>query len=763
MNLLRTAAYILIALWMAVWISRGETAERSRMQDTVEQAAVNVSDAMWKLDRESPTAYLQQILMHNRFRTLTITRGNDSEFLNFSKTHRYSILEIIFAHPPLTPIASYSADVTHKGKVIGHITATVSPGTAHQHAITLAFGLLLAFAVSLYFRMVDANRRLDERVRERTAELEESQERFTLFSNNVTEVLWSLDRNLNPTYYSPSVESQRGWTPEEALAMGLKGLLPSESLPLLKEAINSYRGKTSTPEPIDIKMLHKDGSAFWGRLTFTVLRDSSGAVEGVVGITTDVTELRQAEAGFREEKAFNDAVLRSLPGIFFVYDETKHLIRWNRNFEVFTGYSGYEMLGRYLESWVVEEDLAAINENLEHLANNNSDVVTVEARIINKDRSTTSYLFSASQLESNGKQLTVGIGIDISGIKTLERQLSQAQKMEAIGTLAGGIAHDFNNILSAISGFTELALLDAKGNEQVTSSLNHVVEAGNRANSLVSQILAFSRQTQEEIKPVMIKYLASEALQLLRASLPTTIKIDKHLHSDSTVLADPTQIHQIVMNLCTNAGYAMKASGGVLTVRLDDVELSDDFIRAYPRMSPGTHLRLTVQDTGEGIAPTIIGRVFDPFFSTKKQGEGTGLGLSVIHSIITKYNGCITVESVLDIGTTFSVYLPTATQLVEATQLKPAAASMGTERILFVDDEPLQAELVEKGLGRLGYSVTTMTDSLEALSLLEKSPDDFDLLITDMTMPNMTGDLLAKRVMMIRKELPIIICTGYRE
>ncbi|MBW2169460.1 MAG: response regulator, partial [Deltaproteobacteria bacterium] len=350
----------------------------------------------------------------------------------------------------------------------------------------------------------------------------------------------------------------------------------------------------------------------------------------------------------------------------------------------------------------------------------------------------------------------------ITEYRKLEAQLQQAQKMEAIGTLAGGIAHDFNNILAAIIGYTEIASLQVAEDDKAKESLKEVLKSGRRAADLVKQILAFSRKGEQERIPVQIGLIVKEALKLLRASLPTTIEIHQNIESDTGIVeADPTQIHQILMNLCTNAGHAMREEGGILEVTLTNVDIDARTIRQYPDMSPGPYLRLSVSDTGEGMTPEILGRIFDPYFTTKEVGEGTGLGLAVVHGIIKDHGGAITVYSEPGKGTTFHVYLPVIEKAAEPEKetLKPLPT--GHERILFIDDEPGLVEIGRVMLGELGYDVVVRTSSIEALELFRIKPDEFELVITDMTMPKMTGDKLAKELMQIRPDIPIILCTGF--
>ncbi|WP_319586420.1 PAS domain S-box protein [uncultured Desulfobulbus sp.] len=345
--------------------------------------------------------------------------------------------------------------------------------------------------------------------------------------------------------------------------------------------------------------------------------------------------------------------------------------------------------------------------------------------------------------------------------KRLQAQLTQAQKMEAIGTLAGGIAHDFNNILGAILGYAEMARDGSPHGSAVSKDLNKVLEAGHRAAALVKQILAFSRQNASERVALDPARIVNEVFKLLRPSLPSTIAIRQQTAATRSVLADPTQMHQILMNLCTNAFHAMEQTGGVLDISLSERKLSAADLGQRPGAQPGSFVVLAVSDTGPGIDPEIRERIFDPYFTTKGVGQGTGLGLSIAHGIVADYGGFITCGSELGRGTVFRVFLPAiegaAPLEVAATEPVPA----GKEHILLVDDEELLSEMGRTMLERLGYAVTVRTSSLDALAAFQNEPDRFDAVITDQTMPGMTGIDLARRMLQIRPRLPIILCTGY--
>lgn len=344
----------------------------------------------------------------------------------------------------------------------------------------------------------------------------------------------------------------------------------------------------------------------------------------------------------------------------------------------------------------------------------------------------------------------------------LEKQLRQAQKMEAIGTLAGGIAHDFNNILSIINGYTELAKEEVPEGSSVREKLDRVLYGGNRAKDLVQQILAFSRQKQAERFPVELTPIVKESIKMLRPTLPTNIEINKYIQQDcGLVLADPTGINQIIMNLCTNAYHAMEDTGGKLDISLKEKILSAEDLVSEPNIKPGTFIHLSVADSGLGIPPEIRDKIFDPYFTTKKTGKGTGLGLSIVLGIVKSYGGFISLYSELGQGTVFHVFLPILKEEKVSTIRDDEDIQGGHERVLFIDDEVVLAEMGRDMLESLGYEVTIRNNSLEALETFRNQPAQFDLVITDQTMPGMTGAELSARLLNIRPDIPIILCSGY--
>ncbi len=345
----------------------------------------------------------------------------------------------------------------------------------------------------------------------------------------------------------------------------------------------------------------------------------------------------------------------------------------------------------------------------------------------------------------------------------LEEQLRQAYKMEALGVLAGGIAHDFNNILTSIIGFTEIALDDVEKESDTEINLQEVYTAGLRAKDLVKQILAFARKSDEKLKPIRIDLILNEVLKFIRSSIPTSIELRSNIKSESLIMGNATQIHQILMNLCTNAAHAMETKGGLLVVDLEDIDVNGHEKWNSVGLKKGSYIKICVSDTGEGIAREIIDAIFEPYFTTKEVGEGTGMGLALVHGIVESYGGKIMVDSTLGEGTVFTIYLPLTKEKKSYRPHKSEVLSTGTGRILFVDDEDQIIKMVSRMLERLGYSVTTCNNSLDTLELFKVKSHEFDLVITDMTMPKMTGDKLAVELMKIRPDIPVILYTGYNK
>ena len=522
--------------------------------------------------------------------------------------------------------------------------------------------------------------------------------------------------------------------------------------------------KTGKMEMDEISFTAVDGATgTWEVFAFPML-DDSGKPMGVVEFIRDVTVRKIAEEALREsEEKYRLLVENANDAIYVAQDE---VIKFsNPKTEELTGYYREELARIPFADLIHPEDRDMVLDRHKRRLKGQDLPGTYSFRIINRAGKELWVQLNCVLIEWEGGPATLNFLRDITREKSLETHLQQAQKMEALGTLSGGIAHDFNNILGVIIGCTELSLFDVPESNPAHQHMMNVLKAGNRAKELVKQILAFSRQSEQERKPLHPGIITKEALKMLRSSLPSTIQIQQDIRKDSgLILADPTQTHQILMNLCTNAAHAMRDKGGVLNVSLSNVDIGTEEAEQYPDLSQGPYLRLKVSDSGHGMTPEVMARIFDPYFTTKELGEGTGLGLAVVYGIVNSYGGTIKVYSEPGKGSTFQVLLPRIEHSKKAAEIEELSPiPVGNERILFVDDEETLADTGREILQRLGYQVAVRTSSIEALKLFRTLPYEFDLIITDQTMPNMTGAGLAKELMHIRPDIPIILCTGFSE
>jgi PAS domain S-box-containing protein len=442
------------------------------------------------------------------------------------------------------------------------------------------------------------------------------------------------------------------------------------------------------------------------------------------------------------------------------------LIRYvNPAFEKISGLSAKEVIGKKADMIWRDHNENESQDNVLYALNREE---SWKGRMVGKRKDGDLYeaenIVSIVRDSSENVVGYVNVCRDVTHEVELEKQLIQAQRMQAIGTLAGGIAHDFNNILSAIMGYTEICMLQASEDSEISRRLGRVMYACQRARELVKQILTFSRQQEQAQGRVQIHLIVKEALKLLRASLPSTIEIQREIRTDSSyILADPTQIHQVLMNLCTNAAHAMGKNGGILRVALEDVFLDSEEVKKLKGLPPGHYVRLKVSDSGHGMTPEIMDRIFDPFFTTKKPDEGTGMGLAMVQNIVRNHGGRVFVESQPGKGSVFEVYFPRSTGEPILEKKSISHLPRGKERILLVDDEEDIVIMAEEMLESLGYTVKSTVSSPEALKWFDQAPDQFDLIITDQTMPMLTGSELADRVLNIRLDMTVILCTGFSD
>jgi PAS domain S-box-containing protein len=591
---------------------------------------------------------------------------------------------------------------------------------------------------------------------------------FRHMAETVQEVFWLSTPDLKTLIYANSAFERVWGQPRDAALQPPAAIVnaahPDDFSRVFKE-ISSIR---ETPRDIDYRIVRPDGSIRWVRNRVHGIYDDGGRLAMLAGAAADITEHKLFQKSLIDSHARFITVLDSMDADIYVADfDTHEILFANRHIrESF----GPDLIGKKCWAAFRKETGPCLGCNNPRLVDTDGKPSGGAAWEGKHPVTGKCYLnYDRAIKWVDGRLVRLQVATDITRLKVLEAEsrsiqarLQQAQKMEAIGTLAGGIAHDFNNILTAVLGYTEIALMGLEASSPVSRNLQQVLLAGNRARDLVRQILTFSRQTELEFKPVQVSLIVEEALKLMRASLPSTIAIQQRLKSRSAVWADPTQIHQVIINLCTNAAHAMRERGGELSVSLEDVDPDNVFFSEHPELAPGSYQELTVRDSGVGMEPDVMARIFDPFFTTKQRGEGTGMGMSVVLGIVKSHKGAITVESAAGNGTAFHCFFPIAQRVaMEAALDHTAELPRGHERILLVDDEEAIVDLGQRMLEHLGYRVTTRSTGASAFKLFLQDPWRFDLVITDMTMPKMTGEALATKLLLIRRDIPIILCTGY--
>jgi len=643
-------------------------------------------------------------------------------------------------------------------------------------------GISLILIMILICGVLFQNRVLQRQVHARTVELEdrlndlhqseralqESEAKFRELADLLPQTVFETDTEARLTYTNQFAFQTFGYTNEDfQIGLNALNMLIPEQRDRAGRRFRRIMAGENLPEE-EYMAQRKNGTTL-PVIIYSSHIQRSGEKLGLRGIIVDITERKQAEEALKEnEQRFRELFNNMSSGVAiynspdngerFVFTDlnesglknaqkTKDEVVGREVREVFPGVKElglFDVFKRVWKTGIPEHHPSSIykdNKLLLWVENYVCKLPSGELVAIYGD-------ITAQKKAEQSKEL-------------LKKQLRQTQKLESIGNLAGGIAHDFNNILSSIIGYTELALDDVEKGSLLDNNLQEVYKAGKRARDLVKQILAFARQSDEQRKPIQVDTIAKESLKLIRSTIPTSIEIKQNIESNSPIMGNATQVHQLFMNLCTNAAQAMEDTGGILEVGLKDVELDDKSSLTQLDLKPGNYVKVIVSDTGPGIAPDIIDSIFEPYFTTKGVGEGTGMGLALVHGIVETHGGKITVDSKLGKGTVFSIYLPITKKSEDYRRYEEEKLPSGTERILFVDDELPIAKMGGQILERLGYKVTVRTSSVEALELFRSKPNGFDLVITDMTMPNMTGDKLAMELIAFRSDIPVILCTGY--
>lgn len=480
----------------------------------------------------------------------------------------------------------------------------------------------------------------------------------------------------------------------------------------------------------------------------------------IISITRDITDRKRVEMALKASEEQHRSIIETAMDGFWLTDVTGNLLEVNLTYCQMSGYTQEELLGMTIS------DLEAIESESEVMDHMATLITKQQDRFESKHRRKDGTVFEVEvslQYKMSDEGRCICFIRDITDQKKFMEKLQQAQKMESIGNLAGGIAHDFNNILFPIVGIAEMLVEDLPSGSPEQENALEILRAGKRGSSLVQQILAFSRQHEHRLSPTRLQFVMKEVLKLTRASIPTNIEITRSLQPDcGLIFADSTQLHQIGMNLITNAYHAVQDQGGKINIEVREIEFGDD--SNDPRLPPGKYATLTVADNGIGIPQEHLDKIFDPYFTTKEKGKGTGLGLSVVYGIVREHNGEIKVHSEPGKGTSVRIYIPAMSSSAANDESMPAnPLPTGSEHILLVDDEVAIANLEMQILERLGYTVSKRTNSTDALEAFRNNPDRFDLVITDISMPQMTGDRLANEIMKIRPDMPIIICTGFSE
>jgi PAS domain S-box-containing protein len=584
--------------------------------------------------------------------------------------------------------------------------------------------------------------------------LQESEERFRILFENAPLGYQSLDANGDLIELNETWCNLLGYTKEEVLGKNFSDFIHPDFKEIFKENFPKFK-RIGYILGIEFEMIKKDGSEIIVAFDGKIGHEDDGSFKQTHCVLSDVSERRRALDALQDSEEKYRTMMESMKDAAYICSPELRIEYMNA---IMINRVGRDATGEVCYKAIYDQDKKCSWCVFDQIERNEP----VEYEIVDpKDNN--HYVVSCSPISNkDGTVSKLTIYHDITQIKTIEENLRQAEKMESIGTLAGGIAHDFNNLLYMIVGNTELALEDIPKWNPAYANLEEIKSASLRAAGIVKQLLNFSRKTDQKMIPIKAVAVIKDSLKFLRSTIPATIEIHQHLPEDDIViLADSTQINQAMMNLCINASQAMEETGGNLNITVKLTRSETKKTNGFEGLTPGKYLKITLTDTGPGINPEIINRIFDPYFTTKAMGKGSGMGLSIVHGIVKNHGGAICVDSNLGKGTTFRLLFPVVDEKAVNETKTTDEFSLGTETILFVDDEQAITDMTQKGLEKIGYRVETSLNPLKALDLFQSKPDTFDLVITDMTMPQMTGAKLAQKLKEIRSDIPVIICTGH--
>jgi len=625
------------------------------------------------------------------------------------------------------------------------------------------FRLCQAINRALEYQKFDLERKKTDK------QLQKLAARFNLLADNITDIIWTMDRERKFTFVSPSITRVLGFRIEDILRMRLDDLISPGDMSEVKKYLERIfaRTKKSKKQQNELKDIFemevrgKKGMPIWLETKVSIIYDKEKKPFGFLGVSRDISERRQKE---KEIAQLALAVGQIDEGL--VLTDPEGIIQYvNESFEKMINLSRDELVGQPLVK--LRSDSAAY-ENDQNFLSSLPQINPWKGKLIRGKTNGSAYQAHVSiypMKDVNGNLTNyIYIERDVTHEMKLQDKFIEMQKMEALGTLSGGIAHDFNNILMPIIVNSEMLLWDLKSTDPQYAYLTQILEAARRGKELVKQIVSYSRESTVDKKTIDIVALIKESLNFLNASFPSFVKLDSEIKvNEGKIDGNPSQIQQVLMNLCTNAADALGTAGGNIKISLSEVEFKTKEMLPERRMKTGPYLCLSVADSGPGIDPDILDKIFDPFFSTKDPGKGSGMGLSVARKIIFDHNGTITIDNQPQKGATFHVYLPCSDGSFPEDEKKSDFLQGGSERILLVDDESVLVRSIKNVLEKMGYSVLSTASSLEALDIFKSRPKDFDLIITDQTMPDLTGAQLAQEINRICSSIPLVLMTGFSE